>query len=214
MRRGAVVDWIAHVVNPFVYTESVSLAHLLFEQRLVSPATSPDDGAEVDVGGRAYTVTDPNPPVRYGDIHRLVCTLSARPVRFVAVPPVVMLVVSHLFEWYALLQWRYARGVLPPLKGDLAMLQPALFAICCVHLCYDDGEARKRPEEGGLGFKAPWTTMEAMCQQVVELNEEWEGRVGDERKEREEEEREGGLVGEVKEAVSLAEELQLVPVQA
>ncbi|GME26601.1 3-beta hydroxysteroid dehydrogenase [Neofusicoccum parvum] len=214
MRRGGVADWIAHIVNPFVHADNVSLAHLLFEQRLARPATAADGGEPVDIGGRAYTVTDPNPPIRYGDIARLLYTLSATPVKFVAVPPVLMFVLSHVVEAYALLQWRYLRAVLPPLTGDLAVLQPALFAICCVHLFYDDGEARKRPEEGGLGYRAPWTTMEGMCQQVLVWNEEWKARVEEERGRRGEVEGDGGIVEEAKEVVKAVEKMPIAPVQS
>lgn len=207
MRRGGVADWIAHIVNPFVYAENVSLAHLLLERYLVEPARSAAGGEPVDIGGSAYTVTDPNPPIRYGDVARLLYTLLDSPVKFVAVPPALMFVVSHLVEAYALCQFRYFGRVLPPLKGDLAVLQPALFAICCVHLFYDDGEARKRPEEGGLGYRGPWTSMEAMCQQAAVWNEEWKVRAG-------KEEKREGVAGEVQEAIELVEKLPMVPVQS
>ncbi|KAK0659020.1 hypothetical protein DIS24_g4201 [Lasiodiplodia hormozganensis] len=214
IRRGGVVDWIRHVVNPFVYTENVSLAHLLLEQRLVAPARDPASGKRVDIGGSAFTVTDPNPPIRYADIAFLLQTLCATPVKFVAVPAVLMLVISHVVEFYTLLRHRYLRSVLPPLVGDLALLQPALFAICNVHLFYDDSEARKRPEEGGLGYRAPWTSMEAMCQQVLVWNEEWKEQLGEKRKDMGVGKSEGGVMKEVKDVVGVVEKLPVAPVQS
>ncbi|KAH7048355.1 putative 3-beta hydroxysteroid dehydrogenase/isomerase family protein [Macrophomina phaseolina] len=211
MRRGGVVDWIAHIINPFVYTENVSLAHLLLERYLITPARSTPGGEPVDIGGSAFTVTDPNPPIRFGDIARLLCTLLASPITFTPVPPIVFFVLAHLIEGYALLQFRYARRVLPALKGDLAFLQPALFAICCVHLFYDDGEARKRPEEGGLGYRGAWTSMEAMCQQVLVWNEEWKARFGGEDMGKKEEE---SVLDEVKGVAGLATSLPVASAQS
>ncbi|KAL1643132.1 hypothetical protein SLS58_005101 [Diplodia intermedia] len=210
LRRGGNADWIRHIVNPFVYTENVSLAHLLLEQRLITPARDPASGKRVDIGGSAYTVTDPNPPIRYSDIAHLLHTLCVTPVKFVAVPPALMLVISHVVEFYTLLRHRYLPRILPPVAGDLALLQPALFAICCVHLSYDDSEARKRPEEGGLGYRAPWTSMEAMCRQVLVWNEEWNEKVGENGKKGED----GSIMGEVKALVDTVEKLPMAPVQA
>ncbi|KAL0262499.1 hypothetical protein SLS55_001467 [Diplodia seriata] len=215
LRRGGNADWIRHIVNPFVYTENVSLAHLLLEQRLITPARDPASGKRVDIGGSAYTVTDPNPPIRYSDIAHLLHTLCVTPVKFVAVPPALMLVISHVVEFYTLLRHRYLPRILPPVAGDLALLQPALFAICCVHLSYDDSEARKRPEEGGLGYRAPWTSMEAMCRQVLAWNEEWNEKVGEKGKQMEGKKGEdGSIMGEVRGLVDTVEKLPMAPVQA
>ncbi|OJD36784.1 3-beta hydroxysteroid dehydrogenase isomerase [Diplodia corticola] len=228
LRRGGNADWIRHIVNPFVYTENVSLAHLLLERHLISPARrrtptptpAPSTitgqpiqqqqqqqpaaaAAVVDLGGRAFTVTDPNPPIRYADMATLLHALSATPVRFVAVPPAPMLVVAHAVEFYSLLRHRYRlAAILPPLAGDLALLQPALFAICCVHLAYDDGEARKSPEDGGLGYRAPWTSMEAMCAQVLAWNEDQGEKGGGGG---------GGVVGEVRDVIRVVERLSVAP---
>lgn len=63
---------------------------------------------------------------------------------------------------------------LPKLTGDLAQLQPALFAVSTVHTIADDSRARKSPEEGGLGYRAPITTLDGMCKEVYEWNRDLE----------------------------------------
>lgn len=34
----------------------------------------------------------------------------------------------------------------------------------------DDSRARKSPEEGGLGYQPPITTLDGMCKEVIEWN--------------------------------------------
>lgn len=115
-------------------------------------------------------MTDPNPPIKFSDMYLLLTTLAQTPIHFTYVSPVLMLLVAHVVEWYVMLQHRYLWWVLPEPKGDLSELQPALFAISTANLVFSDARARKHPEVGGLGYKAPWTTMEGMCKQVLEWN--------------------------------------------
>lgn len=55
------------------------------------------------VAGRPFTVTDRGKPVRFGDIHLLLDTVSTTGPRMSYPPPVLMLVLSYLVEWYGLL---------------------------------------------------------------------------------------------------------------
>lgn len=59
---------------------------------------------------------------------------------------------------------------LPKVSGDLAILQPALFSISDVNVIADDSRARLKPEQGGLGYSAPLTSLDGMCKEVEEWN--------------------------------------------
>ncbi|KAK7544472.1 uncharacterized protein J3D65DRAFT_20840 [Phyllosticta citribraziliensis] len=239
LRTGGGPDWLGHIINNFVYTGNVALAHLLYEQVLITPAekkegkkeaadsedkrvdqdgkpAQPDqeeasDGAEPqhqrrnaktddtthhDLGGQAFTIVDPTPPIRFYDLHRLHLTLVHSPMRFFPVAPIIPFLLSYLIELYALLhhfavqplanRLRASKAtpsrlagdalltLLPPLGGLPVLLQPALFGISSVHLDYGDELARRPQGEGGLGYKGVWGTMEGMVGQVVEWNEEWD----------------------------------------
>jgi hypothetical protein len=60
--------------------------------------------------------------------------------------------------------------LLPKLTGDLLQIQPSLFAISDVFCIADDTRARKAPEEGGLGYRPVFTTLQGMCKQLVDWN--------------------------------------------
>lgn len=163
------------MIQNFVNAENVSIAHLLYEQRLVSPATSDKDKtSKVDIGGQSFVVTDPNPPITFSDMYLLLSTVSKTPTTFPNYPCMLFFLSSYLIEWYVLLQEGYLSWLLPPLTNkDLLQLQPALFSVCNPHTIADDSRARERPELGGLGFSAPITTMDGMCREV----EAWNRRV-------------------------------------
>lgn len=168
LRSGGSPSWTYDVVHSFVNAENVSIAHLLYEQRLVehtaNPATLPN------IGGQSFVITDPNPPVNFGDIYRLLSTLSKSPVNFPRVAPVPFLLLSHVLECYAILQHKYLPWLLPRITGDMAQLQPALFSISSVHTIGDDSRARKSPAQGGLGYATPLTTLDGMAKQLEEWN--------------------------------------------
>ncbi|GFG24518.1 sterol-4-alpha-carboxylate 3-dehydrogenase, decarboxylating [Aspergillus udagawae] len=166
--KGGAPSWTYPVIQSFVNAENVSIAHLLYEQRLLEHTASPAQFP--NIGGQAFTVTDPNPAIAFSDIYLLMTTLAKTPIRFPRVPPVPFLLLSYLLEWYALLQHIYLPRLLPKITGDLAPLQPALFAISDVHTFADDSRARMAPADGGLGYVAPITTLEGMCKQVLEWN--------------------------------------------
>jgi hypothetical protein len=118
-------------------------------------------------------VTDPNPPISYNDLYAVISTLSIHPFRVLVLPPVFILLLSHLVEWYIVLPYRVPvlRKFLPKLRGDLRQLQPGLFSIC-THLLGVDADARKPVEQGGLGYEGVLTTMQGMVTEVVEWNRE------------------------------------------
>lgn len=123
-----------------------------------------------DIGGQAFLVTDPNPAITFGDLYTLLRTVADTPMRLVNVPPVSFLLLAHILEWYTLLQHRHLSRLLPKLTGDLAQFQPSLFSIFDVHVIVDDSRARKAPEDGGLGYRPPITTLDGMCMEVAHWN--------------------------------------------
>lgn len=83
-------------------------------------------------------------------------------------------VASMLGEW----EWFKLRGV-------EVNLQPAVFNLTSVNLWFDDGRARRGREEGGLGYRAPFTTLRGLVKtglaferERVEKNGMWEGTGG------------------------------------
>jgi len=148
--------------------------------------------------GRPFAITDPNPPIRYQDLWFLVETLSITGFRTIPVPPIFMFLLSYVIEAYCLLPVRFLwlRHVLPALKGDIKHLKPPLFSVA-THL-YANGEAAKRPvKDGGLGYRGVITTLEGMCQELVEWNQEHVGLGSKERR-------------KYRSSVLLAEEIQKV----
>lgn len=96
-----------------------------------------------------------------------------------------MLLFSHLVEFYYLGRHFLAPSLpfisqmLPPIGGDLVNLQPSLFALTSVHLIFDDSRARLSPEQGGLGYRGAWTTLQALCKTFEEYQRS--GGQGEER---------------------------------
>ncbi|PWY76280.1 NAD(P)-binding protein [Aspergillus heteromorphus CBS 117.55] len=168
LRAGGNPSWLYPIIQNFVNAENVSLAHLLYEQRLLEHAANPT--SRPNCGGQAFVVTDPNPAISFADFYLLLCTLSKTPVAFPPVPAIPFLLLSYLVEWYALLQRIYLPWLLPPVSGDLAQMQPALFAISTVHVVVDDGRARRAPEEGGLGYNPPISTLYGLCKELGDWN--------------------------------------------
>ncbi|KAL2824618.1 hypothetical protein BDW59DRAFT_162272 [Aspergillus cavernicola] len=161
------LSWLSPTIQNFVNAENVSIAHLLYEQRLIEHTNNPS--TLPNIGGQAFVVTDPNPAITFGDIYLLLTTLATTPIRFPEVSPLPMLILSHLVEWYILLQHLYLPR-LPKATGEMAQLQPALFSISNPHIIIDDSRARKSPGEGGLGYAPPLTSLDGMCKEVENWN--------------------------------------------
>lgn len=84
--------------------------------------------------------------------------------------------VSYLVEFYTLLPYRLPSSLapfIPPLSGDIKHLQPGLFSIC-THLVADNADAGMAVSDGGLGYRGVLTTLEGMCQELVDWNREQE----------------------------------------
>ena len=109
--------------------------------------------------------------------------LKPTPVKIVKLLPVVMLLISYCIEFYCLSLVRFPWlkvvftefGEYSGYNGNEARLfnlQPSLFTIC-THLIANDAKARKPLEEGGLGYKGIWTTLEGMCNEVKRWNDKY-----------------------------------------
>lgn len=143
-----------------------------------------------DIGGQAFNVSDPNPPIAFGDVYNVLTTLTVT-TKFRDLPVVLMLALAHIIEAYYVLRLIHPTisWIFPQIKvltlsrhccfltrfimqGEMALLQPSLFSLTQIHLIFDDSRARKSPKEGGLGFKAPYTSMDGLCKLVIEWKNE------------------------------------------
>lgn len=162
-------SWLRPIIQSFVNAENVSLAHLLYEARLLEQSNP--QNTHPSISGQAFIVTDPNPAVSFGDIYTLLTTLSSTPVAFPPIQPVPLLLLSYLIEAYVYVQHAVLPWLLPKLTGDLLQIQPSLFAISDVFCIADDERARKGAEEGGLGYRPIITTLEGLCKELAHWNE-------------------------------------------
>ncbi|PSR84425.1 hypothetical protein BD289DRAFT_368568 [Coniella lustricola] len=185
-------QWVRNNVQSFVHGVNCALAHLQLEAVLAKP-----DSYTAPQAGRPFCITDPNPPIYYGDLHNVLSMLARTPFRIVTIPPVLMLLLSYAVEFYNLLPLRvpFLAGSLPRLPGGLVYLEPGLFTIC-THLVGNMNEACKPVEQGGLGYRGVLTTLEGMCQELVDWNREQEEHAKE------------GLKAHYRSSVFLAEEIR------
>ncbi|KAJ3513468.1 hypothetical protein NLJ89_g2939 [Agrocybe chaxingu] len=158
-------SWMHSTVQSVIYVENASYAHLLYESRLLESQSASPTSPLHRLGGQAFMVTDGSNPVLYGDVYRALGTLTNNRVEFPRVPIGPILLVVQLLGFYHSLQAQYPRW-LPPLQGGLARLQPPLLDLTLVSFKVDDSRARLPPEEGGLGYQPPWTTLQGICEVV------------------------------------------------
>lgn len=163
--------WLDNILQSFILDENCSLAHLLYEQRLIELQ---GDSSNPDIGGQAFCVADSGSPPTFGDIHRALCVLSDGKVTFHHVSPTTMLGLAHIVELYHLTRhflrksrYAFVTRVMPPIVGSLLFLQPSMFALTNVHLYFDDSRARAPPEKGGLGYNTDCSSLRGVCQVVV-----------------------------------------------
>ncbi|KAI1083060.1 NAD(P)-binding protein [Whalleya microplaca] len=167
LRAGTCPSWVRNIVSNFVHSDHVSQAHLLFESALLRSDELPK------CAGRPFTVTDAGPPPMFEDLYQLLrVTVETPPIKIHYLQPGLMLVVAHIIELFDLasrlpvLEW-----VVPRPRGDLAMLQPAIFS-AGTHLLATDALARRSVDEGGIGYRPIHNSIEGICQQVLEWNNE------------------------------------------
>ncbi|KAE9396468.1 hypothetical protein BT96DRAFT_111764 [Gymnopus androsaceus JB14] len=157
-----------------VYVENCSLAHLLYEQRLVELSSANGESTNPDIGGQAFTVTDPAQPFFWSDHQAAMVYFSRGQHRCAMLASTPFILQSYLIERYYIVKY-YLRShfflawigkYLPPLRANLVTVQPAFMAQCCINLVADDSRARLPPSQGGLGYKGPWSALEGLCKSV------------------------------------------------
>ncbi|KAK4235519.1 hypothetical protein C8A03DRAFT_46367 [Achaetomium macrosporum] len=172
LRTGDNVTWIPHVLQNFVNSRNVALAHLRFEAALAQT-----DKPMPPCAGRTFNVTDEGPPPTFADIYAATQELSATRVRVTFQNPLFLFVLAHAVEAWCLLLARLPfltkLGLREP-SGPLNMLQPSVFSIA-IHTLIDDSQARKSVAEGGIGYRGGCTTLEGVCEEILQWNREHEG---------------------------------------
>jgi len=167
--------WGPNNVQSFISVENCSLAHLCYEQRLVELGR---DGRNPDIGGRSFLVADAGPAIGYADCYRTVEVLAEGNVKFQILSPSWMLLLAYVVQAYHLTTYflshshntllQAAGAFLPKLPSQMVNLQPSIWSITGIHLVADDSDARARPEAGGLGYEPLWTSLEGMCQLILD----------------------------------------------
>ncbi|KAG5982592.1 hypothetical protein E4U55_001698 [Claviceps digitariae] len=157
-------------VQSWVHVRNVSLAHLLLEKELLGSHAA-------SIAGRPFVVTDKGPLLRFQDLYLLLGATSRTGLQVGYPPPVLVWMASHLVEWYCVLLARWPClgrmfGLREP-TDPLLLLQPGTVDSSVTHLARDE-VARRRPEEGGLGYEAYCSTVEGICLLVREWNERQE----------------------------------------
>ncbi|KAI1860526.1 hypothetical protein JX265_009925 [Neoarthrinium moseri] len=162
LRAGTSPTWTPNVLQNCVHVGHVSLAHLLFEAALLGSEEMPG------CAGRPFNITDPGPAALFQDYYKLMQKLAVTPTKVIPVPPVPLLLFAYVVEALDSLSRAPGFKWVKP-SGDLAMLQPSIFS-ATTHVPIIDTAAKKSVAEGGLGFKGVCTTIEGMCQQVLDWN--------------------------------------------
>ncbi|RDA94157.1 hypothetical protein CP533_6581 [Ophiocordyceps camponoti-saundersi (nom. inval.)] len=153
--------WVQNWAN----VRNVAQAHLLLEAALL--------GEQADrVAGRPFMITDGGPALRFSDMYALLSATSSTGFRIWQPAPVLMLLAAYGIETYCRLLARAGpmRRLLGEPSGLLQFMQPGTIS-SSVTTIIDDSAARKRPEEGGLGYRPACTSLEGLCAQVLDWNE-------------------------------------------
>ena len=159
-------SWMSNMAHSHIYVENCSIAHLLYEQRLIEISNA--GGSAIDIGGQAFCVKDPGPPLTYGDAFLTLKTLTNGETSFPSVSPTILLLLAHMIELYYLTRHfllasaPFIGSIIPPIPDELVKLQPAAFRVIEIHVIVDDSMARLPPEKGGLGYKGVCTTLEGL----------------------------------------------------
>ncbi|KAK0729117.1 dehydrogenase-like protein [Apiosordaria backusii] len=171
LREGSYVAYVPQVVQSYVYSRNVSLAHLQFEAALL-PSSSPTLPA---CAGRPFVITDSGPPITFRDMALACETLSEAPFLYSQTQPIVIHIIAHIMESWSLLLARFPFLTSwfgwKETNSPINMLQPAVLNVG-IHSVVDDSQARKKVEEGGIGYTPVATTLEGFCTQIGEFNED------------------------------------------
>ena len=152
-------------VQNLVHVRNVSNGHLFLESALV---LSPDK-----VAARPFIVTDDGPPLRMMDMCTVMETLT--PFRASHPPPLLFLALGYLQEAYCIARAKFLPSSLarlvPDTREPICYIQPGLFDVS-ISQVVDNSEATKDVENGGIGYRAACGSLEGLCAQMKEWNDE------------------------------------------
>ncbi|KAK4205263.1 hypothetical protein QBC40DRAFT_323211 [Triangularia verruculosa] len=167
LRQGSYVAYVPQVIQSFISSQNVSLAHLQFEAALLPSSPTPPPCA-----GRPFVITDSGPPITFRDMALACETLSDAPFTYSELPPIVIHAIAHVMEFWSLLLARFPTltklGLKEP-SGPIGMLQPAVLNVG-IHSVVDDSNAKKGVGEGGIGYTPVVSTLEGIVRQIAEFN--------------------------------------------
>ncbi|EKM75813.1 hypothetical protein AGABI1DRAFT_63993 [Agaricus bisporus var. burnettii JB137-S8] len=161
--------WIVKLICSHSYVENCALAHLLYEQRLIALSLPSPSKPLPDISGQAFNICDPGPAPTNGDIFTTLTTLTSGECYFPLLSPTFMHLFAHAIEfYYTLPSFFFTILRFPRITGNLVNLQPSIYSLTQLHVIFDDSRARLSPEEGGLGYRGAWTTLEGAHKTVEE----------------------------------------------
>ncbi|KAJ3732598.1 NAD(P)-binding protein [Lentinula guzmanii] len=177
------ITFFPNLITSNIYVENCSLAHLCYEQRLIEMATQSESMGRLipDIGGNAFTVTDPQQPVLWSDLYAALSRFTDGSCQYSIISPTLLILVSFVVERYYITRHRLCSSIpvvarlakyLPQLRGDLLALQPSVMVLSYAHILVDDSRARLSPSEGGLGYDAPWTALEGLYKTIKQFETE------------------------------------------
>ncbi|OLN97006.1 Sterol-4-alpha-carboxylate 3-dehydrogenase, decarboxylating 2 [Colletotrichum chlorophyti] len=164
VRMASFPTFTAPFMQNWVHGANVALAHLQYEAALLGPYAH-------KVAARPFLVTDAGPPPVFEDFYTLVRSISVTPFHVQYPPPLSLLLLAHCIEAYCILLWRMPvlQKVFSEPSMPLYMMQPASIA-GSINALINDADARRRVEDGGLGYQPKCTTMEGLCMQLGAWN--------------------------------------------
>lgn len=168
--NGGTPIFIHDIFQNHCYVENAVLAHLCYEQRLIELAQGRSSS---DVGGQGFMITDPGPPVLGLDWYTALDQMTGGKLWYVYLSPTFLILLSHIVEWYYVFQEimpRPFRWFILKISGEIVNMQPSTFGAAQTGIV-DDSRARLPPEKGGLGYDAPWNTLDGMYRTWVEYRD-------------------------------------------
>ncbi|KAK8139060.1 hypothetical protein PG984_002440 [Apiospora sp. TS-2023a] len=147
LRSGDFPSWTPNIIQNLVHASHVSIGHLLFEAALL------DNEKEMPgCAGRPFI-------------------LAKTPCKVQVLQPALLLLVAYAIELCDALGRNVPGfGWIRP-RGQVALLMPATFSVS-THTPATDAAAQRPVAAGGLGYRGVYTTLEGVCQQVLDWNRE------------------------------------------
>lgn len=167
LAKGEVQLIVGTAAIDYVYVENIVWAHLLLERKLLQERADTRNNLDRDfaprAGGCAFCVTNGSSPMTADDFCTRVAHFYAqsvgRPLKITRLPSRLMRLIAYGVELVQFL----TRG---QLRGDIALLTPAMFAIADLSYTFSDQLAREV-----LGYTPLYTLDEALQRTVAQWSE-------------------------------------------